>query len=384
MYKFLLLFLSTATLLSCSTNKGLEITVENKTSLERNNEIVEIQSARLSKLKGLDSDKYVVTNAEGAIIPSQTTSNGNLLLQVSLASNEKKQYKISKTDTANIEPKVSAKHRPERDGDFAWENDKIGFRLYGKELKEKQAPTSGLDLWYKRTDKLTLDKWYADNQSGKASYHVDHGEGCDPYAVGQSLGGGSAAIFQDGIIRLNENFDSFEILENGPLRLTFKLIYPSLKINGEDIKESRTISLDAGSQLTKIVQEYQTTQTLNVVAGFPKRASGDSILYNAGNSYFVYEEPADKENGQIYLGIIIPEGIDSVFVNKPTSVGNADKIIKSLPNIVAQKTYQANQPLTYYTGFGWNKFGFENALAFEKYVKEYDLKLKEPLVITIK
>lgn len=384
MYKFLLLFLSATTLLSCSANKGLEITVENTTSLERSGEIVEIQFDKLLKLKGQASDSYVVTDIEGANIPSQITSDGKLLLQVSLNPNEKKQYRINKTDSVKVVPKVSAKHHPERYGDFAWENDKVGFRFYGKELKEIQAATSGLDLWYKRTDKLVLDNWYADNQSGKLSYHVDHGEGCDPYAVGQTLGGGNTAILQDGILRLNENFDSFEILDNGPLRLTFKLTYPSLNINDEDVKETKTISLDAGSQLTKIVQEYQSSQNLNVVAGFPKRASGDSVLHNAGNSYFVYEEPADKENGQIYLGIIIPQGIDSVFVNKSTSVGNAKNVITNLPNIVAKTEYQANQPLTYYTGFGWNKFGFENVQAFEKYVKEYDLKLKEPLVITIK
>ena len=187
-------------------------------------------------------------NASNEIIPSQITSEGKLFFQVSVKSKGNVVYSISIDTFRTYKPQVFGRHYPECKGDFAWENDRVVFRFYGKELKDVQAPTSGLDLWYKRTAKLILDEWYCKDLSGEASYHQDHGEGCDPYAVGQTLGGGSMAILMDSILYLNENFESFEILDNGPLRITFRLTYPTLNINGKEIAETKTILLDAGSQ----------------------------------------------------------------------------------------------------------------------------------------
>lgn len=377
---FLFVFLT-----SCSAqSKVIKLTVENATGLERTEEIVEVPLEDIkSQLLLADTCFLIVKDESGAILPSQQTYDGKLIFQAGVKAQSKQTYSISVGKKQNFEAKVFGRHYPERAGDFAWENDRVGFRFYGKELKEIQAPTSGLDLWYKRTDKLILDKWYADNQSGKASYHEDHGEGCDPYAVGQTLGGGSAAILVNEILHLNENFEGFEVLDNGPLRVTFKLTYPSLIIDGVEIAETRTISLDAGSQLTKVIQEYKTDGELTIGLGFPKRAKGDSILLTKGNNYFVYQEPFDPKNEQIYLGIIIPQGIDDVSVTSHTKVGNSEKILNKLPNLVATTKYKKDGRLVYYTGFGWTKFGFKNLDSFQDYVKKYSLALQEPLKVKI-
>lgn len=380
--KVLLLFIF---LTSCSIqSRVVTLTVENPTDSDRTEDVLEVSLDNIrSQLSLSDSCFLVVKDENAAILPSQQTYDGKLILQAGVKAQSKRTYTISVSEKQNFISKVFGRHYPERAGDFAWENDRVGFRFYGKELKEIQAPTSGLDLWYKRTDKLILDKWYADNQSGKASYHDDHGEGCDPYAVGQTLGGGSAAILANDILRLNENFESFEVLENGPLRVTFKLSYPALIVDGTGVGETRIISLDAGSQLTKVIQEYETDKEPAVGVGFPKRARGDSVLYTKGSDYFVYQEPADERNGQIYLGIIIPQGIEDVSVSSQTKVGNSEKILNNLPNIIATTKYKKEARLVYYTGFGWSKSGFKNLASFQDYIKHYSRALQEPLRIEI-
>lgn len=371
--------------LSCIGKKPIKILVSNPLAIDRLNEIVELPISELeNRIILQDGMSVLVKNQAETIIPSQVTYDGKLIFLFSVKKNDTVSYTISVDTLRTYESQVFGRHYPERKGDFAWENDRVGFRFYGKELKEIQAPTSALDLWYKRTDKLVLDEWYRKDLSGEASYHVDHGEGCDPYGVGQTLGGGNMAIFADSILHLNENFESFEVLDNGPLRVTFRLTYPALIINGQEIAETKTVSLDAGSQLTKIVQEYTVSEPLVVVAGFPKRQTGDSTLYQKGQNYFVYQEPVSEENGQIYLGILIPEGIDHVFISEKTQIGNATTTLTSQPNVVASTTYTSNKPIVYYTGFGWNKYGFESVEAFDKYMQEHSQKLEQPLTITIK
>ena len=85
---------------------------------------------------------------------------------------------------------------PERKDDFAWENDKIAFRAYGPALR-KSKENSGIDCWLKRVNYPIINKWYKDSAAGK-SYHKDHGEGYDPYKVGDSRGCGGTALWLNG------------------------------------------------------------------------------------------------------------------------------------------------------------------------------------------
>jgi len=192
------------------------------------------------------------------------------------------------------------------------------------------------------------------------------------------------AILVDSTIVLNENYTEYQILDNGPLRTTFKLSYPTIEMGGQGIIDTKAISLDAGSQLTKVVQYFGTDKSLTVAAGFPIRSNTDRVIYSKGNDYFVYEEPADSINGQIFLGVIIPEGINDVYVNKYTTVSGSEKIIDNLPNVVATSTYTPGEKKVYYTGFGWSKYGFKDADSFVDYMRNYSASLSEPLKIKYK
>ncbi len=138
---------------------------------------------------------------------------------------------------------------PEREDDFAWENDKVAFRVYGP-ASPAAGPVSGVDAWFKKVDHAIVDKWYAEHLEGK-SYHEDHGEGYDVYHVGTSRGVGGTAIWIDGVAYPAATFKSFEVLRSGGDVVEFTLQYEWDTPLGA-VAESKTISLSLGNQLYQV------------------------------------------------------------------------------------------------------------------------------------
>ena len=272
MKKIFSFFLSVIFLFSCSSNKEMNITVENTSDFDRVADVVEIPLDSIkAKVTLTDSAVYVVKNSAGEIIPSQITYDRKLIFQPELKAKESKSFVITTDINQAYEAKTYGRFITERKDDFAWENDRVAFRIYGPALIESDGPSNGIDAWYKRTNNLIIDKWYKADLAGEASYHEDHGEGQDDYKVGRTLGAGAMAPYVNDKLWLNENFASQELLDNGPLRTTFKLTYKNLDVDGKSVAENRTISIDAGSQFSKIVQAYTIKEPMTVAAGVVKR-----------------------------------------------------------------------------------------------------------------
>lgn len=152
---------------------------------------------------------------------------------------------------AETETEVMAYGRfvPEREDDFAWENDKVAFRVYGPSSGGK-GQVSGVDAWFKKVPYSIIDKWYAGFLEG-TSYHVDHGEGYDPYHVGDSRGVGGTAVWVDGVAWPASKYQSYEILQSGGDVVEFTLQYEWDTPLGR-VGESKTISLAQGEQLYRV------------------------------------------------------------------------------------------------------------------------------------
>ena len=74
----------------------------------------------------------------------------------------------------------------ERFDDFAWENDRVAHRTYGKALETwagEPLTSSTMDIWSKRTPRMVVNDWYLADH-----YHADSGEGFDDYSAGKSRG----------------------------------------------------------------------------------------------------------------------------------------------------------------------------------------------------
>lgn len=385
MRKILIAFFAIGILLVSCTPKNLTVTVENTTALDRQTEIVEVAMVDVqAKVALKDGEVYLVKDSKGAVVPSQITSDGKLIFQSGVAASATATFTIEAGAPQEFAAKTFARFITERKDDFAWENDRVAFRIYGPALVATDGPSNGIDIWYKRTNNLVIDKWYKDDLAGVASYHEDHGEGLDDYKVGRSLGAGAMAPYVGDKLWLNENFASQEVLDNGPLRSSFKLTYKDLDVEGKVYTETRTISIDAGSQFSKITQEYGNVEgSIPVAAGFVKREN-DSIISSVENNYVVYAEPTSEKAGDIYLGMVFPAGLDKMLVDTYAIKNEATKKETSYSHVLGVATYSANTPVVYYVGYGWSKFGFETVSDYQKYVENFSASLKQPLTVTLK
>ncbi|MDR1814336.1 MAG: DUF4861 domain-containing protein [Tannerella sp.] len=369
----------TAFLQSCVS--GVEISVTNPSAFERS-EMVELTADSLMKLPA--GKAFIVKNSQGEKIPSQLTYNGKLIFQTELKPGESKNYKIFADDPETYPAKTYGRFIKERKEDFAWENDRVAFRIYGHELIQTDGPSNGIDLWYKRTSDLIIDKWYNAELENGISYHEDHGEGMDAYSVGRSLGGGAMAPYINDSLILNENYVRHEVLENGPLRTTFRLYYNDLVIDSVPVSETRTISLDAGSQFTKITQEYGVDKVITVAAGIVKHPGSPDALAartESGVAAIVCEEPVTPATGMVYVGLVFPSGIEKDITKSYTIFHPKKKVWETHSHVLGVTTYQPGRPITYYAGFGWEKWGFPTLTDFQTYIGYFSKALEEPLII---
>ena len=382
MKRVIYLLFAAVLLASCNSKpKEMTVTVENPSDFDRTTDLVELSlDAVKAKVTLAEGQAYVVKNANGEIIPSQVTYDGKLIFQSGVKAKETASFTVSGGEKQEFKAQTYGRFITERKDDFAWENDRVAFRIYGPALIASDGPSNGLDIWYKRTNDMKIDQWYKDDIAGTASYHEDHGEGLDDYKVGRSLGAGAMAPFVNGKLWLNENFASQELLENGPLRTTLKLTYNDLDVDGKAYSETRTFSIDAGSQFSKVIQEYGVTEDMIVAAGIAKRAANDTIIFSPEKDYIIYREPSEKA-GPVYLGLVFPAGIDSMVVDTYKVANAKTKKEDTFSHVLAVATYKATQPIVYYTGYGWSKFGFADEAAFQTYASNFSKGLKQPLVV---
>jgi len=362
-------------LANASAKEQLMVKIENQTGLMRENEIVEIVWNKIeTKLKFTNLNQLIVENMlTGEQVPVQIISNENqkpqrLLFLITLAPGNSANYSIKQGTRAVFEPKTFGRFVPERKDDFAWENDKIAHRMYGPALQATGEISSGIDVWVKSTDNLIIDKWYKLN-----NYHSDHGEGLDGYKVGPTLGAGGLAPFSGGKLYYSKNFVNYKVLANGPIRTIFELKYAPWDVNGRQISETKTISIDAGSNLSKfeIVYESANKDTIQAAIGILKRAEPGTVTLDEVNNLISYWEPEHPQNGTTGLGIVPLNSSKGMLIADNHYITT----IKVLPG---SKFY-------YYSGACWSKKGdFQNAQQWTSYLLNVRKKIENPLIITIK
>lgn len=372
MKKLSLILISILLLAGCNGNK-LKVTVKNDLPFDRSAETVEISLSDITgKLGEIDPSALVVTDVKGTEIPSQLIYAGkgepeSLIFQADVKAGATAKYFIASGTPQAYEAKAYGRFVPERYDDYAWENDRIAFRIYGPALIAKDGPSNGLDVWIKRTEKMVIDRWYADYLAGKNTYHDDNGEGCDCYKVGRTLGAGAMAPFVEDSLWLAINFETWKTLDNGPIRTSFRLTYPPFPVRDVMVTETRTISLDAGSQLSKITEEYSGIENeFTVAAGIVKRPEGSPLLFPPEKNAIAYRLDGG-EGGITYVATVL------------TTPATAVKDIADHTLIVTR--YSPGTPLTYYTGAGWSKWGFESDAAWTGYIDEFSQKIASPLKI---
>jgi hypothetical protein len=284
------------------------IQVKNNTDKNRT-EIIAIPFSKFSKHFAVDTVFTVKDKTSGADIVHQLEKLGNggvqnILIQVSVAANSELDLIVTKDKSPKYASRAYARYVPERFDDFAWENDLVAFRVYGKALEGRNDDAQGMDFWSKRTSDLIIDKWYKIDD-----YHRDHGEGMDYYSVGQTLGAGYLAMFFGEHIQYTKHYRKHQVLDNGPLRTTFRLTYDTQDFEGNTITLDKIISLDAGKQFSKIVVNLHNTDAKKtpVVVGLAKRGESNvEYEFDQSDKTLAYWEPEIGKNGRTGTALILP------------------------------------------------------------------------------
>jgi hypothetical protein len=353
-------------------DETVKISVKNPSSLEKKSETIEIPWQNLAKIKGLNPKEIVVKNEDSGLeILSQVIYNGqknpqSIIFQTDIAAKASQKFIITKGLPTNSQSKVYGRQVIERSDDFAWENDKVAFRMYGEALEGKAGMAKGIDFWAKRTTNLVVNEWY---KSG--NYHKDNGDGVDAYHVGMTLGCGDAEPIVDGNIIYPINYSDYQLLDNGPIRISFKLIYKPFKVNGKTVKETKNISLDASSQLNKIVNHYETEGNLEIAAGVTKHKNDGQSKIDKSANYVAYWDQADggTGNGFMGVGVIYP-------IQNPKEFKETDQHVMMIVNP------DKNNDVIYYQGGGWSKSGnFAKQEVWFNYLEKFSEGLKNPLII---
>ncbi|MBE8712962.1 DUF4861 family protein [Sphingobacterium hungaricum] len=349
------------------------INIKNPTDFARK-ELVSIPYADFQAHFKVDSG-FVISNGEQEFdYQFEKLGNENpqnLLIQIEIPAKSSLKLKVIQGPKKPISSKTFARYVPERFDDFAWENDVVAFRLYGKALEGRSDDAQGMDFWAKRTENLVINKWYA-----TGDYHADHGEGLDYYSVGQTLGAGDIALFLDGQIRYTKHYRQYAILDNGPLRTTFKLTFEPQEINGQVISLTKTISLDAGSSFNKIAvaMDNQQNNVTPFVIGVAKRnEENPAYAFDKKTGALVYWEPSLKDFGETGIAVIAPKSTGLRFDNDNKS------------QFLLHSTAKNNSEFIYYNGATWNKAGQNTS--FESWKNAVDQKataIQKPLQIQLK
>lgn len=374
---------------SCNTETGQIITVKNNLNVSRSFETVEISKSDIKLKEGQTFESLGVKDLNtNTVLVSQfvdSDQDGNLdvlLFQPEIGANSEKQFELLQVE-ASSKPEVTeycySRFVPERTDDYAWENNKVAFRTFGPVAQKMVEDgvkggtlSSGIDAWLKRVEYPIINKWYKRNDEKKGAYHEDIGEGLDNFHVGISRGVGGIAVKIDTTYYVSKNFTKWTTITTGPIRTSFVLEYADWDANGNSISETKHISLDYGSNLSRFEVEVSGTDNIHVGLTLHEKDGVDTQNKEVG--YISYWEPHD--DSELGTGIVVPD-------NKMISTELFDTPVKDWSNLYTSIMVNNNKAI-YYAGFGWKKANeFTSKDAWNNYLETFAFKVNNPLVITI-
>ncbi|EOR92845.1 putative glycosyl hydrolase [Arcticibacter svalbardensis MN12-7] len=386
------------------------ITIKNPATINRDNELIILKRDFIEKKVGILSgeERISIRSAKGSPLFIQfddLTDDGNwdeVAFLYSFKGQEQVDLPISKSDI-QIKPIIKAHVRQriknaddsfgllvyadsvpagQPNTDFtkqtlpsrltegpAWENDKVGFRIYMDVRNIK-------DIWGKTTSEMMMDTVGVDP---KVIYHHLDKWGMDILAVGKSLGAGSLALKvplagkADTLVRLGgQNMGKmvYKMIADGPIRAVFALSYPEWNVlgNGKLASLTEQISIWGGQYF------YQSEVTVKnapkgaeLVSGIVNLKSKKSSLLSYGSTRALYTFDTQSENKD-QLGM-------ALMVSKSNFVG-----IGQTPNVGSDilNTYTLQMPIRskaattyrFYSAWEASDSRFKTFDSFKKYLTD--------------
>ena len=355
------------------------LTFSNEIEQQRQ-EVVEVDWQAVCRQLGIGSDEQIVVeNAAGQEVAYQKTYDGKLLLYISLHPLAAATFTISKGKPAEVHSYVTGKVYPHHKDDLTWENDLGIYRVYGPALQKSGERSFGTDVWVKNTPDLVAEQRYRQDHEGNlleqslrkagqkvalkdidlsTSFHLDHGNGMDAYGVGPSLGCGAPALMKGDRLVMPYCYETYRILDNGPLRFTVELTYGA---NADGITEHRLISLDRGSHFNRMTVWYDgIKEPCSLAAGIVLHGNDPLVL---GKNYVQYADPTDNpglHQSLIYVAVLFPEGVDETCLQE----GELSHGLGIVNNY-------RGAPYTYYFGSAWSQYDIRSQAQWQLAIDEF-------------
>lgn len=357
------------------------VTVRNRANFPRSNETITLDASKLRTLLSVHDIRRIQVRdlaSRQDLLTQAVDSTGSgtydeLLFQINIGPNATKKFALSvgerKIPTAH-EFKAYGRFVREREDDFAWENDRIADRMYGKALETSLVDpltSSAVDVWVKSVPQLVINEWYMVDD-----YHNDHGQGGDFYNAGTTRGCGGNGIWRESKLYGSTNFIKTRVLANGPIRLIFELTYPAWDAGGMPVDEIKRITLDAGQNFNRFESHY-------AVESRAARLTEAVGIRKGGNPQI----SESRETAVMRSWETLPDGHGQLGCAVLADPANFVDFTNDSQNFLMIENVPETRVAVYYAGSGWSKGGFPTVEAWDEYVNHYAASLRSPLEVTL-
>jgi hypothetical protein len=360
---------------------SLAIKATNKLQINRPGQTIELSAKDVAPLGSAGLNTIHIKDAEGNEVLCQAVDTDFdslhkpdvVIFQADFGPGQ------TKTFTASAGPKqvytkgqfkAHGRFVRERFDDFAWENDRVAHRMYGKALETWEGEpltSSTVDIWSKRVAQMVQDEWYmVDN------YHADTGQGADFYSAGPSRGCGGNGLWQADKLWVSKNFVDSRVLANGPIRVMFELVYEPFDVAGVQVSEVKRITLDAGSHLDHFQSFYKPQSGGTLVTGIGlKKTAGQVQEFSAEGGWLAVWDRMEKNAGFQGLAVIVdPKCLE--------------KRAEDQRNLLVLAKVPGDNVASYWAGFCWDKAGqFTDLAGWKTYVDAFSQALASPIQLSI-
>ena len=363
---------------------SLTLKAVNPLQTARPGQTLELTAAQLAPLGETNLETIHVRDAAGRELLCQAVDVDYdalhkpdiVIFQADFAPGETKTFTVTAGKTQRYEPgdfKAYGRFVRERFDDFAWENDLIAHRTYGRALetwKGEPLTSSSIDIWSKLTPRLIINEWY---MMGDAFYHHMTDNGGDDYTAGTSRGDGGIGLWAADKLWVSKNFVNSRELANGPIRVVFELDYELFDVNGVKVAETLRVTLDAGSQMDHYQVAFKPDsagEPLTAAVGL-KKVKGEQTDFDAARGTLAIWEPMEGNRGM--------QGVAAIVDPKKFVKQAGDK----LNNLLLVRAGPDNA-IDYWAGFAWDKAGkITTQEAWKKYVDEFARGVQSPIEVTV-
>lgn len=195
----------------------------------------------------------------------------------------------------------------------AWENDKLGFRIYFDVRNTK-------DIWGKKTSSMVLGRVGLPTEP---TYHEEQAWGMDVLKVGKSLGAGALALqVGDSLVRLggvNMGKIIYQKIADGPVRAIFRLNYPNWVVsNGlKPVQLTEEISIWGGQYFSQSkVWVKNAPAGSKIVTGIVNLKSKERKDVPSANTIYTFDKQSEN-NDMMGMAVMVAPGTAYVAGQTP-------------------------------------------------------------------